>query len=82
MADEPTREELDERALREHIAANPTPPSGPQPIVKEVVVRESEAPAKTTEFRRKDGTLLCEITLGTGWSRTSRIRRAAGEGDT
>lgn len=58
------REALDAIALREHLAAKPTPPSGPHP-------------EKVTEFRRRDGSLLATFSVRHGASilRTHRFRR-------
>jgi hypothetical protein len=58
------REELDALALREHAAANPTPPSGPRVHQWPMEEAEPPTPAKTTDFHRKDGSLLMRITVG------------------
>lgn len=71
-----TREELDERALREHIAANPTPPSGPKPRGWEKVETVGElSPPQTTMFRKPDGSPLIEITVGHVFSKMTRLVR-------
>ena len=72
----PTREELDALALREHLAAHPTPPSGrPVPGWEKIEEDGALAPPKTTMFRKPDGAPLIEITLRHTLSRSTRLRR-------
>ena len=69
------REELDELALREHLAAHPTPPSGPPPKREKFDVPGELSPPKTTMFRKRDGSPLIEITLTHTLSRRMGLRR-------
>jgi hypothetical protein len=69
------REELDALALREHFAAQPTPPSGPSQGWEKVEVEGELSPPKTTMFRKPDGSPLIEITLTHTFSRTTGLRR-------
>lgn len=64
------REELDALALREHVAAHPTPPSGPK-----VVTAGELSPPRTTVFRKPDGSPLIEITFTHTFSKLTRVRR-------
>ena len=67
---ESLRATLDELSLREHLAAHPTPPSGPKVETLGVV-----APPKTTRFRKADGSPLIEITFTHTFSKLTRLRR-------
>jgi len=69
----------DELALRDHIAANPTPPSGPSPAT--TTVGELSQP-KTTMFRKPDGSALITITLRHTFSKMTRVRRRRDAGPT
>lgn len=64
------REELDALALREHVAAHPTPPSGPK-----VETVGELSPPRTTMFRKPDGSPLIEITFTHTFSKLTRVRR-------
>ena len=68
--DEASRAELDAIALRDHVAATPTPPTGAK-----VTTLGDLAPPKTTAFRKRDGSPLIEITLTHTFSKLTRLRR-------
>ena len=67
------RQELDDLALREHVGAHPTPPSG-QTVERVETVGEL-SPPKTTMFRKPDGSPLIEITLAHTFSKMTGLRR-------
>lgn len=67
---ESLRATLDDLALREHLAANPTPPSG---LKTETL--GSLSPPRTTVFRKPDGSPLIEITFQHTFSKLTRLRK-------